>query len=355
MNLSDLLKSIRFPLVTLVVIIHMLPFEGKPVALSWDLDNIYVFVSEFLSHGIGAVANPAFFMISGYLFYYGKKSLTMGEYKGKLHNRLYSLVIPYFLWIGIAIVTNLIKLYGLALIGGEPVDWSHQLSPNRLLTQLWHTPADFPLWFLRDLICVSIIAPLLHIVISYTRGLALVALFTMYILGLDSGIPGLSTVAISFFSLGIYLGSNSVDLLSISKKCGTICVAVWLVFVLLYIFNNNQSWALMLICLANIVGVFAILALCKAMCLHAPKFSNLMIKLEATTFFIYACHMVHIQGWFKGFFSRIDFMQSGVWQFVAYFSIPTLTILTCLGLYYGLERMAPRVLSPLVGNRSGKA
>lgn len=356
MTLSTLLQAIRFPLVALVVVIHVLPFESQPVDLSWDINNIYAFVSEFFSHGIGAVANPTFFMISGYLFYYGKKSLTKEQYKGKLLNRLHSLVIPYFLWIGIAIVSDITRLYSISLIGGSPVDWAHQLNPSRLLTQLWHAPADFPLWFLRDLICVSLIAPLLHLLISFTRGLALFVLLTLYVLGLDCGIPGFSTVAISFFSLGIYLGSNSIDLTNISRGGGVkYLVITWLGLIISYIFNNTSSYFSMLLPIANIVGIFAGICFFRSIYERFDSLANKMMALEHTTFFIYACHLVHIEGWFKGFFSRIDFMQSGVWQFVAYFSIPTLTILTCLGLYYGLERMAPRVLSPLVGNRSGKA
>lgn len=352
MNLSDLLKAIRFPLAVLVVITHVLPFSIQNVDLSWDIENIYAFISEFLSHGISS--SPTYFVIAGYLFYYGKKSLTTEQYKDKLSKRVYSLVIPYFLWNGIAIITSLMRYYGLSIIENESIDWSQYLDPSELFIQLWHTPADYPLWFIRDLICISIIAPVLHFALLHTRGLVLIGLFTLYIFGVDCGIPGFSTIAISFFSLGIYLGSNSIDLLNICNRYGKACIAIWLVVALVYLFNNTESWSQPLSSVSKILGVFVNLSVCKAMSESSERFFSWMCKLAPTTFFIYACHLVHIEGWFKGFFSRIDFMQSGAWQFIPYFSIPILTILTCLGLYYGLKRFAPNILAPLVGNRSQK-
>lgn len=68
MTQFELFKAIRFPLVSLVIIAHMLPFEAKDVTYELSMDNCYAFISEFISHGMGTARNPLFFTLSGFLF-----------------------------------------------------------------------------------------------------------------------------------------------------------------------------------------------------------------------------------------------------------------------------------------------
>ena len=70
----------------------------------------------------------------------------------------------------------------------------------------WHTPVNYPLWFLRDLICMSALSPLFYAFFKYLKIYGLLILLALYLSVWETNIAGLSMTAIMFFGAGSYMG-----------------------------------------------------------------------------------------------------------------------------------------------------
>lgn len=69
---------------------------------------------------------------------------------------------------------------------------------NSLYMLFWHTPVNYPLWFLRDLICMSALSPLFYAFFKYLKIYGLLILLALYLSVWETNIAGLSMTAIMF-------------------------------------------------------------------------------------------------------------------------------------------------------------
>ncbi|MBG0513949.1 hypothetical protein I4P13_09225 [Elizabethkingia meningoseptica] len=58
---SQVIELLRFPLIVLVVFVHMLPFEQKELYPNLDANNVYNTITEIISHYLGRLPVPCFF------------------------------------------------------------------------------------------------------------------------------------------------------------------------------------------------------------------------------------------------------------------------------------------------------
>lgn len=131
---------------------------------------------SFCSYYITAGAVPSFFFISGYLFC--KNGLSFGIFVQKLKNRVKTLLIPYILWTLIAFVVlsvkylpcfesyfeNLNKVpYNLHLFIMSFID---RPVPEGFVST--HDPLLFPLWYVRDLMLLVLITPVIYFFRRYS-------------------------------------------------------------------------------------------------------------------------------------------------------------------------------------------
>lgn len=97
----------------LVVLIHV-PLQehaipALPLGLSLSASAWYFYVSRIISFGIGAMAEPLFFLFSGYYMFFKPKAWNDASvYLGEMKNRLKVLVIPYFIWCSLALLSHLL-------------------------------------------------------------------------------------------------------------------------------------------------------------------------------------------------------------------------------------------------------
>lgn len=144
----------------MVVYIHSYYLELENTSFAWI---------QYLVGGICRVANPLFFLISGFLFYNGVN--TVKDCVPKILKRIKTLLIPYVIW-NIVFVLWYVLLSILPGISGfvnsnilEHFDGSLWDGFSFLFIE----PASFPLWFLRDLICLVLFSPVIYYLLKYTR------------------------------------------------------------------------------------------------------------------------------------------------------------------------------------------
>lgn len=234
------IDALRLPLIILVVFIHMNPtFDSVGY---WGLTI----------NTIAQVAVPCFFVIAGY-FFVGNKPLTLEMYKVKLKKRVVTLLIPYLLW-------NLVP--SLVLIGGNlfSIVFRGKSTEDLMtfLTDLWNDgvwhlwwdkvngmPSDSPLWFLRDLIVMCVLAPVFYYFIKKGGKLAVVIWCLLYVFLPVSWahLSGISITAVFFFNIGLYLRYNGIDLVGGSNKIyQLVCVATAFVLLILVVLFRNQGY-----------------------------------------------------------------------------------------------------------------
>lgn len=342
---SKVISTLRFPLTFAVLFIHVLPFS-MATFVEGRLDyNVYVFISELLSHRLFGMVVPCFFVISGYYFFASRQQWSPAGYLSEMRKRASTLLLPFLLWnflyMGLIFLKGQISMR----LGVEASDYS--MLENNSLWELLTMPVDFPLWYLRDLICLSLLTPAYYIILRHLPRLVMLGLL-LVVYALDLGIsPVLSSGAIVYFGLGAYVAMEGQTLLGYVRPLWRFALPLWIMLGVAPFFTDIHQLEHIFIPL----GIISLIGLADAYLDRSPRMTGLMIRLVPVCFFVYALHLVYIESWIKGFFSRTPLYSNGWGMLVAYFLTPCITLAICLGLYYAMRRWMPRTLGILCGGR----
>src|SRR5699024_5552578 len=124
---------------------------------------------------------------------------------GQLTKKWRTLLLPYIIWNSVLILAIFFKHHLFVKIGLGP-DEGYEVLQNSSVYQLfWGMPINFPLWYIRDLMCMMLLSPLFFVFFKYTKHFGMIILALLYFFVIESRIPGLSTTAFFFFGLGSYL------------------------------------------------------------------------------------------------------------------------------------------------------
>ena len=303
-RLSSTFEILRFPLAVLVVFIHSFG-SGDVTTLAQDGVNVRIYdvLRVGISHGIANVAVPCFFFISGYLFF-THSVFGWREYKGKMEKKCRTLLIPYLVWNMIPITYSLCKRICGAIVKHDPSNlwvFLKSIDPYSIFvsnevgtaatTDFWGNlmplsmPLNYPLWYLRDLILLAILSPLIFRVVSnkYNKvwiGTALI----VFILGLWPYNSIISITAIVFFTLGAWIRLQRIDMLSILYKyrCFILLTSVFLYAILIY---NNGS---------PMQNITILGGACSTVFIGATLESRVNHERKDSSFFIFVTHMLFI-------------------------------------------------------------
>lgn len=157
----------------------------------------------------GRLFFPLFFFISGYLFYVKISNPNWQTWKQKYRSRVKSLLIPYIIW-------NILCLLQMFVLKYTPIIGKYMNSDyNRLIHSdfiewiytLFIVPAGFHLWFIRDLILIVAISPLLYGCIKSRIGLfiyfSLIIFISFYISWFQS---------LTMFSIGAVCAIHNIPI-----------------------------------------------------------------------------------------------------------------------------------------------
>lgn len=319
----EVIRQLRFPMIILVTFAHSYGKVTEGFSLMASEWNTYEFLKLFVSQTLVKVAVPVFFIMSGYLFFSNVEKWSLDVYKAKTLRRMKTLLIPYLLWNLLMAIK--LKTFSWSIFwvfwcpAGKQIDWFGQ-------EQLMTAPANMPLWFLRDLIIVSLLTPIIYILVRKFGSWLMAVLTVFYLSGVFAFIPGISAYSVYFFTLGAFLSIRKMDLAEtfLRFEWPAYVLSVILGVAMMLTYGTTLLSSLML-CF-RLVGAIAVFCLAsRILSVTARRFPSVVYE---STYFIYLAHYVF-------FFSFIDT------AFFTLFGISTLT----LSLHY---LMAPLVKSCLL-------
>lgn len=285
-----LIDNLRFLLLLGVILIHCnISYEAPESAGSG------AWVVNFISHTLCSVCVPFYFLISAFLFFRGMDKFDGRWYAGKIRRRFHSLLVPYLLWNFIGLATIILKQH---LSGGsnfaqyDNIDftlsniikgfWSMSAIDSSLLPY----PYDFVLWFVRDLIVLTLLTPVFYLLARHAGKLILILLFILTTF--RTGIP-LPMTEIFFFYVGAYMAIRHVKFDVLPKRGKWFALPCMLLALLpeiiTYPATVNSTFLYILT---------AIPAVSFAVALLIRKIGAIPPKVVAACFFIYAFHGLYV-------------------------------------------------------------
>ncbi|MCQ2229162.1 MAG: acyltransferase [Bacteroidales bacterium] len=363
-KLSNLITVIRFPLALAVVFIHVgrSPFFLRELGENHSVaDFICVFLSELIFNVI-LLAVPIFFIISGYLMYYNMSNWDNELYIQKIKKRFFTLVVPYFAWNTLLIV---VWMFLPTLIGGI----IHHREVGEIMQNLgainWHQywdinrwgdnssgPIDLPFWFLRDLIVISIVSPIIYWTIKSLGVIIISLLFVAVIFWYWPFDAGLRISSLFYFSLGVYLATSKNNIIEIAIRYKNIwrivaCTTLFVKFFLFIDYSPNISRFIdIVMVISSLVSIISLLVnRITPGCLSVSK------KLEQYTFFVYAFHYPLLISLHSLISRYISPQPDPCMDVVRYVVIPLIICGISMLTMNMLKKISPVVLSILNGKK----
>lgn len=353
--LSLKLKVVSFFAIILVVFLH-----SYDLTIKVDADQVLslnkgysTFIQEFISQGMTRIAVPIFFTISGYLFFLGLKG-SLSEFEKKMKKRVKTLVFPYLLWSILGILLYLV-LQSLPVIQNFFTrKLISEYSVKELLDTIFLNPIPYQFWFIRDLIMLTVLSPLLFWLLRYFKIWLIILLLGLWFYNFDLII--IANEALLFFVIGGHLSLHQQDwiLSHFSSKNALILFLSWISILTIKTTMIHLDMSSLLVTniihkIGILIGVLATWGMydliVKKMNSKESKYSFLF----SFTFFIYAFHEPILTILKKGFYSILG--QGEMISIFIYFTAPTIAILFSILIGYYLKKITPQFYSLLTGGR----
>ena len=376
--LSQTISYLRFPLTVGVVFIHFnlakSPFSMHGVKYGLDNPDWYSNLIRFLSEVLPSIAVPLFFLISGFLFFY-KTEFDQTSYKRKLHTRARTLLVPFVLWNIIALLTKAVRMIpALSPIFPNAYKTEVHFSLGHILNTFYDGrsgilitpvedlmtevnnnpfPTNVPMWYVRDLIIMVLLAPVIYWMIKkagawFVVAMGIVWYFMKPIFFPTGAYPVLLSTALFFFSWGAYFSINRQNFVEILRKF-KFAPLVYLPIAVADMLTKKTGYTLYIHQLGILVGIVSAVVIVSYL-LEQEK-----IKVNSTlanaSFFVFALHTLVMYDIGKVIFTALHLPDTTSAMLMLYFAVPTITILLCLGLYLLLKKYIPSVCNLLTGGR----
>lgn len=201
-EISNRITVMSFVMSVLVVMIHSYNLNSGKIywgGVTW--------IEDYISKGLGGIANPGFFMLSGYLFYrsFYDSEIQFHEIIRKQKKRIKTLAVPYIIWNTFGTVFYMIIPAILNEVFGTALEFPKATAANILAGILNHK-YYFPLWWLKTMICFVVFAPVLGTVLK-KKWAACFVIIVCAVLGTRYySICGVGIRWLAIYLLGAYMG-----------------------------------------------------------------------------------------------------------------------------------------------------
>lgn len=336
----------------MVVFIHSYSeefvYQGNEVILAtapW-VDWMKYIISKIISD----CAVPGYFFLSGMLLF--RKDV---RWKDNIMKKMRTLMIPYLLlntiWIGAFYVAQHIGALHSLFSGARKFiaewTWKDWVRAYTVYSDISTSPFVSPLWFMRDLFLMNLLAPVLKKVIDRAPRLMVLVLLGTVVFADNVGYLFLRQYALISFCLGYYAVKYDWRFRDIDNLSPLLLTVAYLVAIVLTCFARGSRFYLA----ANTMNVLTGL-LFFARCtsnIKDPVWRGRLLRLSRYGVPVYL-FQERTLGLMKKVAARF-LPVTAVSNILQYFGVMFLTIFLCIILAKLMERFTPRLYSVLTGGR----
>ncbi len=330
----------------LVVAIHYrsaAPTGSSPLDATWN-----ELLQEFLLGGLSRIAVPLFAFAAG-LFYFASCDGTISSHLNKWRSRVSTLLVPYLIAGGVAVSVS-------TIVGYLQNDEHHGL--DRLLVQWWLRPPAEQLWFLRDLVMLTTLAPLIGVLVVRAGTAAIAGLAALWLMNIQpfpivNGWYLINIETLFFYAMGVCAARHPrmIEALVDSNPLATrSLLAVWFLLVAarICVQPNFDAWYVtdytMHSLLLHQVSILVGLAACVGWAGGCT--SPAWPKLSGLSFFVYLVHEFPLRAVVVRFVEMTSLDDNSLW-----IAAPLATVACFLGGWW-LNHRLPTWFSRLTGGRT---
>ena len=274
------MRRVRLPLIILVTYAHSYGAIRGGYSLLGSGWDAYEVLKLMISQTLVKVAVPAFFVMSGYLYFANVEKFTEEVYWQKLKRRVKTLLIPYIVW-------NLLMA----------------LKLQEISLATFIAPANMPLWFLRDLIMVSMVTPILYIGVKRLGWWLALILVPIYLTGVWAVQPDVNPYAICFFTFGAMLSIRKMDLVEACGRYAWQACALSMILGIAMMLTYGSEVYMILMLGFRITSVVALFGMARFAHWGQPPLCLTQLRFGAgASYFIYLAHYVLFFGFVDSIF-----------------------------------------------------
>lgn len=357
---SRTLNLMRFPLATLIVLLHTASCGHGSDFTSW--------LAAYVNAPIVQVAVPAFFFMSGYLFFIGKDKFCFKIYEKKIKKKFFTLFVPYLLWNYISLFLQ----YGYSFFKTGTIDGALPWEIFRILwkyddgiealSYLGYTypvivsPAAGVLWFMRDLMVMMLCSIVIYPIVKKLKWWIFPILILINVFKIGVPLMGFSLSSITFFSIGAFFSIHEIHIFEWLHNFRKYCFCLWPLLILVQDIAILNGWE----CYANfrvitlLSGIAFVYVLAYSNVERDHVVNRLFQRWSETSFFIYTFGNTLIL-WFIN--KDIGYYLSAIPHIgclLNYYYLFLAKVLECVFMFYLLKKYFPSILAVLVGGRIKK-
>lgn len=348
------LKILRFPLIVGVVFIHNYDLSstlhGSSIGFA-HAGALLDFVRNIVSQGIARVSVPLLFLISGYLFFLDFEP-TVKSLAGKLKSRSRTLLIPFIFW-NVATLTVIALAQSVPaaskFLSGKTTPVSH-LNGEALVDLIFGihgVPISYQFWFIRDLMVLVLLSPLVYILCRRLGAPLLLVLLGLWLANIWwVAVP--ASDATLFFMIGAWLAIKGMTPFCVDRV-GALATSVYLPLLLFDAVRFGSAGDLIVHKISILLGVVAVLWMTRY-AIRSDDLKNHLVRLSGTSFFVFAAHEPLLTICRKISFKWVPLHSSYV-AVGFYFLIPAFVIALLASLHPRMSVRFPRFTALACGGR----
>lgn len=350
-RLSVAISWLRFPLILCVVLLHC--YCTVPLPHREDHQLYFNIVYPF-GLWLGESGVPAFFFISGFLFYISKKS-----YKERIKSRVHTLLYPYLLWNSIFLAIYLVLFWighPLDILGKNisdygVIDYIRAYIDRGEYNEGNNGPILCTYWYVRNLFLLCLVSPLWYYLNKHLRFL-FPLLLVVWWMSLHHN--ALLAESILFFNLGAYFAIHDINPLEHITKKRTLFLSFWALLSFADLFTHSVIsffGAFYVHRLSLIFNIFAFLVLADIIVKGDQTKVNTF--LTGSVFWVFATHdhlAIALRRLCMHYFGTV----SDVTHFILYWMTFIVVVTLCLLSYTIMNRLFPKFVKFATGNRQQK-
>ncbi len=203
-----------------------------------------------VSNALTRFAVPMFFMVSGFLFFFGK-DFGARTYVKQVGKRCRSVLSVFVIF---SVLSFAVCHLVYAVTGEGVVGMIDERITKNIFYVLFQNPFAFQLWFLAQLFIMSLVSPVIYFLIKKLKLVFPIVLFCLWFADLQLTVGGYTVFnsdAYLFFTLGAYAAVTECDLKTMyrkteNKKQWIVSLAAWIAVVAVYtLFSataEKSSW-----------------------------------------------------------------------------------------------------------------